>query len=197
MTRFPAMIAVLGLSMMPFATFASDNSLYAEAAPDDASFLRFVGFADAPQASFAGKTFTLNADDRDAYIPVSSAKLTGVTPGSYLTIIRQPSGSATAIAEAPRPNRSKIALVLVNATDQPLDLRLADGSVAVLDNVAPMSSDLRPVNPVQLALGVFAEDGTTPLATFDVAMKRGQNLTFLADADGIRLIEHRFAAVAD
>lgn len=186
-------VAVLGFSAA--AALATDASLYAETPPDDASFVRFSGFGDAPAADFAGRTFTLNADERLAYSPVSAAALTGVAPGAYFTVVRREGGGVHVIEEAPRAAASKVSLYLVNATDQPLELKLADGSVTVIGDVAPMSSGLRAVNPVAIAFGVFRHGDAAPLATFDVALRRGQNLTFLADETGVRLVEHRFGAV--
>ena len=59
-----------------------------------------------------------------------------------------------------------------------------------------MSSGLRAVNPVAISFGVFQHGVDAPLATFDVSLRRGQNLTFLADQSGVRLVENRFGPVA-
>ena len=179
------------------AAFATDASLYAEAPPEDASFVRFVGFGGERSAEFAGKTFTLNPDEKLAYAPVSSAGLTGVEPGAYFTVVRDAAGDANVIREAPRAAASKVSLYLVNATDAALELKLADGSVTVIDAVDPMQSGLRAVNPVAISFGVFRHGEDAPLASFDVSLRRGQNLTFLADASGVRLVEHRFGAVVE
>lgn len=186
-------IATLGLSAT--ASLATDASLYAEAPPADASFVRFAGFGAEKSAEFAGKTFALNADEQLAYTPVSSAKLQGVAPGSYVTVVKA-DGESRAIHEGPRAEASKVSLYLVNATDRRLELKLADGSTTVIGGVAPMSSGLRAVNPVAISFGVFGQGDAAPLAIFDVSLRRGQDLTFLADASGVRLIEHRFGAVA-
>lgn len=186
-------IAILGLSATT--GMATDTSLYAEAPPADASFVRFVGFGADKNAEFAGKTFRLNSDEKLTYTPVSSAALKGVEPGSYVTVVKA-NGAHHMIDEGPRAEASKVSLYLVNATDQALELKLADGSVTVIGGVEPMSSGLRTVNPVAISFGVFQHGDDAPLATFDVSLRRGQNMTFLADQSGVRLVENRFGSVA-
>lgn len=186
-------VAILGLSATT--GMATDTSLYAEAPPADASFVRFAGFGADKSAEFAGKTFILNADEKLAYTPVSSSALDGVAAGTYVTVVKA-NGAHHAIDEGPRAEASKVSLFLVNATDQALELKLADGSVTVIGGVEPMSSGLRAVNPVAISFGVFQRGDDAPLATFDVSLRRGQNLTFLADPSGVRLVENRFGPVA-
>ena len=195
MKRLLPFYAVAVFSFNAAIAHATDASLYAEAPPDDASFVRFAGFGDAESADFAGKTFRLNPDERLAYAPVSSAALSGVAPGTYATVVRDASGADHVIREAPRAAASKVSLYLVNATDSALELKLADGSATVIPGVEPMASGMRAVNPVKISFGVFRHGEDAPLATFDVSLRRGQNLTFLAEASGVRLIENRFGAV--
>ncbi|MEM7268084.1 MAG: alginate O-acetyltransferase AlgF [Pseudomonadota bacterium] len=188
--------AAAALALSASTALATDTALYPEAPPADASFVRFAGFGEDASAVFAGKTFDLKSEERLAYIPVSSAALEGVDPGAYITVARDGDGGQKAIAEDPRAAASKVSLFLVNATHKRLELKLADGSVTVIDTVEPMSSGLRAVNPVAISLGVFGEDGDAPLATYEVSLHRGQNLTFLAEPSGVRLVENRFGAVA-
>lgn len=154
------------------------------------------GSAAKKTATFAGKTFTLHADEKLAYTPVSAKALNGVDAGAYLTVVLAADGVLHTIAEDPRASASKVSLYLVNATDQALELRLADGSVTVIGAVDPMASGLRAVNPVAISLGVFQHGQDAPLATFDVSLRRGQNMTFLADEEGVRLDENSFGAIA-
>jgi hypothetical protein len=190
--------AALSLAGFPInsAVLAADTSLYAEAAPSDASFVRFIGFDDQDHATFAGFDFSLKGDKAAKYIPVSASLLQDTAPGRFISVLRAADGALQTIPEAPRTRRSKVALFLVNGTEMELELRLADGSVAVIEDVEPATAGQREVNPVSIALGVFERGSTTPLARFDVTMKRGQNLSFIADHAGIRLIENQFAEVA-
>jgi hypothetical protein len=189
------LFSVALLAGSTIAAFGNDTSLYAEAAPKDASFLRFVGF-EADTVQFAGKTFDLIEAEKNNFIPVSSSLLENGVAGAYLTVSQKPDGTITTITEGQRNDPSKVFLVLVNASDQPLELRLADGSVVVIKDVATNTSNLRGVNPVAIELGIFPTDTDTAIATFDVALQRGQNITFLADASGVQLIENRFGAVS-
>ena len=173
---------------------AEDNSLYAEAAPSDASFVRFIGYKDAKEAQFSGHTFALPSDADGKYIPVSSALLKNVASGSYVSVLRAADGTQDIITERARTRQSKVAVLLINATEKQLELRLADGSTPVIENVAPASAGQREVNPVAIALGVFEVGARIPVATFDVALRRGQNISFVADHTGIRLIENQFTS---
>jgi hypothetical protein len=175
---------------------ADESGLYAKPAPDDASFVRFVGFKDATSTTFAGKTFDLSEEANNAYVPVSSSLLTDIPNGSYITVLRNADGQDDVITEGARDTRSKVHLFLVNGTDTALDLRLADNSATVIDGVGVGQSGQRGVNPLSVTLGVFSHDGQTPLETFEVTLKRGQNISFVADDRGIHLIENRFDPVA-
>ena len=175
---------------------ADDANLYAEAAPDDASFVRFVGFDGETAAEFAGKTFQLSTEDHTAYMPVSSSLLTNIPVGRYVTVLRSKIGQPMVVTEGARDTRSKVFLFLINGTKTPLDLRLADNSATVIDAIGYGHAGQRGVNPVAVQLGVFADGEQTPLETFDVTLKRGQNMSFVADDSGIRLIENHFGPVA-
>ena len=176
--------------------FADDNSLYAEAFPNDVSFVRFVGFDGKNSAIFSGFKFDLTAEAADKYIPVSAAQLSDVDAGTYTSILRTADGTFQTIDEAKRSRQSKVSLFLVNGTKAALELRLADGSVGVIEDVDPATSGLREVNPVAINLGVFKKGQSTSLATFDVVLQRGQNISFIADVNGVRLVENEFAPLA-
>ena len=194
MTRYSFLTTLFFLTSAQGA--AADTSLYAEAAPADASFVRFIGFDGADNAQFDGFTFALTADAADKYIPISSALLDHTAPGSFVSVLRGADGAVQTITEGARSRRTKVSLLLLNASATPVHLRLADGSVPVVENVAPAASAQRAVNPVAISLGVFADGQDAPLAVFDVALRRGQNLSFVVEADSVRLVENQFAPVA-
>ena len=195
-TRFTVSAAAMLLSSFTSLTHASENSLYSEAAPDDASFVRLIGFENATTATFAGKEFDLLEDEEQAYLPVSSTLLNDVEAGSFVSLIKRSDGSIEEIYEGPRDARSKVFLFLINAADRPLELRLADGTTTVIADVKAQSAAQRGVNPISVSLGVFDPSETEPLAVFDVALKRGQNISFIADKTGVQLVENRFGLVA-
>ena len=186
------------VACFPFGTgaFADKASLYAEPAPDDASFVRFIGFEGEEHVQFAGYNFTLKEGEATAYIPISTVHLTNVLAGGFVTVLRGDAEQPKVIVEGPRNSRSKVLIILVNGTDRVLDLRLTDNSTTVIASIPGHSAGQRAVNPVSVSLGVFASGSDTPEATFDVSLKRGQNISFIADDKGIHLIENRFATVA-
>lgn len=197
MTRFPFLSAMcMSICLAGSLASANDTSLYAEALPADVSFVRFFGYDDQDSAEFAGFTFDLIAEDANKYLPVAAAHLDNVEAGTFVSILRDEKGTQIIVPEAPRSRQSKVSLLLVNGSDGPLALRLADGSVPVIETVVPAASALREVNPVAITLGVFAADQDAPIATFDVALRRGQNVSFVADGDGVRMIENQFAPLA-
>lgn len=197
MLRKPTFLSTMSAAlMMTGQVLANDGALYAEAPPEDASFVRFIGFEDSLTAEFAGRTFHLMPDEVSAYIPVSSASLEDVASGSFFTIVETGDGNPRVISEPGRDNRSKVFLFLVNGTETELDLRLADNSAPILENVPHNTSALRGVNPVSVSLGIFKSGTDTLLASFDVSLRRGQNISLIAGPDGYQLVENRFAAVA-
>lgn len=178
-------------------SLAEASGLYPEPPPADAAFVRFLGFDSDSIHLFAGKSFDLNDTQPEAYLPVSASQLDGVQAGAFVSVVRRNDGSFTAITEQQRNDPAKVFLILLNASDQTLDLKLADGSVTVLKNVVVGSAALRPVNPIKIDLGVFSGSLLQPLATFDVALRRGQNITFFASDTTVRLIENRFGRNVD
>ena len=183
-------------ALMSTSANALDTSLYAEAAPEDASFVRFVGFEQTETPAFGGKAFALHDVAQGVYVPVSAALLDGVPAGSYASVVKAADGQVQVIEEAPRSREARVSLFLVNASDAALDLRLADNAATVIDSVQAGTSGLRAVNPVQASLGVFADGSDVAIETFDVTLQRGQNLTFLATEDGVQLIKNSFGPVA-
>ena len=174
--------------------YADDTSLYAETPPEDAAFVRFIGFEEAETTQFAGRNFDLREVEENAYLPVSVSKLNGVAAGAFLSVLKDQTQTKV-IAEAARDKRAKVHLFLINGTDEPLDLRLADDTATIIDGTDAGLSGTRTVNPVSVSLGVYPDEGITPIAVFDVTLKRGQNVSFVADASGVQIIENTFGPV--
>ncbi|KAB7610143.1 hypothetical protein F9L33_14710 [Amylibacter sp. SFDW26] len=181
----------------PFKALANDEALYAAAPPSDASFVRFIGFDADEAVQFAGKAFRMRADEAGAYVPVSSSRLDNVPMGSFYSLLKKADSSVVVIQEEAPGDPAKVTLTLLNGSDQPLTLGVADGSMNVISNIATSSSGQRAVNPIAIELGVFNAKDKSLMAKFDVALRRGQNVTFFADASGVRMIEDRFGANAE
>ena len=174
----------------------SDTGLYPEAAPADASFLRFIGFERGEAIQFAGKSFDIPKTEGAPYVPVSAALLQGIQPGAFLTVVKDSTGQLRTIQEGAVRDPGKVHLFLINTTPQNLNLRVAGSETVVIQGISAMQSGTRAVNPVSIGLSVVAEGVSDPLQTFQVDLQRGQNLSFLATPTGVQLIEHRFGPVA-
>lgn len=190
-------IFTLFMLSSPTQLLANDDALYATAPPVDASFVRFIGFETGEVVQFSGKDFTMKSDEADAYVPVSSADLNGIPAGSFYSLLKNSDGAIVTVQEGLRDDPTKIVITLLNGSDQVLSLRVADGSMEVITDIAASSSGQRSVNPIKIELGVFNKQDTNPIASFDVALRRGQNITFFTDHSGVRIIEDRFGANAE
>lgn len=190
---------ILGILFLTNPTIlrANDEALYAAAPPSDASFVRFIGFETDEVVRFSGKDFTMKPGEEEAYVPVSSAQLEGVVEGAFYSLLKKADDAIITILEDPRDDPTKVILTLLNGYEQPLTLGVADGSMIVIPSTNASSSSQRAVNPIKIELGVFKEQGQKPIARFDVGLRRGQNITFFADASGVRIIEDRFGTNAE
>ena len=139
----------------------------------------------------------MRSGEADAYVPVSSAQLNNIPTGSFHSLLKKTDGSIVAIEEGSRDHPTKVVLTLLNGHEHVLTLGVADGSVDVISDINASSSGQRAVNPIRIELGVFNKRDPNPIARFDVALRRGQNITFFADPNGVRLIEDRFGANAE
>lgn len=179
---------------LPSLSLADDAALYAEPAPADAAFVRFIGFAPGAKVDFAGLSFDIPQEAPNSYIAVSSARLTNIDSGAYLSILPAQDGTLRRVDEPARETRSKVHLLVINAGTDAVTLSTADGAMAVVQNVTPGAAASRAVNPVAVSLGVFSAPGA-PLDTFDVALRRGQNLSFVVTESNVHLIENSFGPV--
>ena len=189
----PTLAACL-CAALPSAGHADDSALYAQPAPADAAFVRFIGFEPGSRVPFEGLTFDVPDQITTSYVAVSAARLPSTQSGAYVTVLQGADGTLRRVDEPARPGRAKVHLVVVNAGTGPVTLSTADGAMHVVSGVAAGEAGSRAVNPVSVSLGVFT-DGDTPLRTFDVALRRGQNLSFVVDGTDVHLIENSFGPV--
>lgn len=166
---------------------AADNTLYDAPPPEDAAFLRWIEPGLAPEIYGIA---ALGAEG-DVFHPVSAAATEGAQAGVYYTAARDADGALVVIAEPPRPDRSKVQLTLVNLAGAPVRLEVAGQDMIVVEETATGTAAARAVNPVAVALTVVTTDGAA-LGQFEVSLRRGQNLTFVARAEGAELIANRF-----
>ncbi len=167
--------------------WSADNELYDAPPPEDATFLRWIDPGLSPEVfGIAGLGV-----DGDVFHPISAALTDGAQPGAFYTAAKGSDGRLVIVQEPPRADRSKISLTLINLTGAPVRLVLHDQMVEVIPPTAANAAGARAVNPVAAELTVMTASDT-PLGTFDVQLRRGQNVTFIARPEGAALIENRF-----
>ena len=168
----------------------TEAALYDRPLPEDAVFLRWLGSKGTPPELRLGALPPASSE----FHPLSAHYLKGATAGHYYSVVDGPDGQARLIAEPQRGKKSKVHLILMNASPQPVRLVLAGKQVEVVKRTDAFASGGRMVNPVAADLEVLTDDDQ-PLGAVSVALRRGQNVTVLVDSDGVRLVENRFGAV--
>ncbi|GAA6179955.1 MULTISPECIES: alginate O-acetyltransferase AlgF [unclassified Shimia] len=168
---------------------AADNELYDTPPPDDAAFIRWIEDDVAPEilgVRSLGK-------EGDVFHPVSAALSDGARAGAYYTAAVDASGHVVLIEEPARSDKSKVLVTLVNLSDASVRLVLTEQNVDVIGTTEKNQSGGRAVNPAAATLSVVAGQGDV-LGTFDVQLRRGQNVTFVARPEQVELIENRFGS---
>lgn len=183
----PVSLALGAFLLTACGGFAADNTLYDAPPPEDAAFLRWIEPGPAPEIYGIA---ALGAEG-DAFHPVSAAATRGAQPGAYYTAARDAAGAVVVIEEPARPDRSKVQLTLVNLADAPVRLEVAGLAMVVVAETQTGTAAARAVNPVTVTLAVVTADGAA-LGRFDVSLRRGQNMTFVARPDGAQMIANRF-----
>lgn len=178
---------VFVVSMLPSIGLAADNELYDDPPPADAVFVRWIGEATAP----AILGIQMPEEAGDLYYPVSAALTDGGHSGSFYTAAIDATGDVQVIREPDREDRSKVLLTLLNLSGDGARLVLTDQNVEVIGTTNVNSAGGRTVNPVAVTLSVVTSSGAV-LGDFDVQLRRGQNVTFVARPDGAVVLENRF-----
>lgn len=182
-----APLFVLAVSILPGPAWAADNELYDDPPPEDAVFVRWIEEAPAPELF----GISLPTETSDVFHPVSAALTTGAQEGSFYTAAVDATGHVAVVQEPDRGDRSKVLLTLLNLSDDQARLVLSDQNIDVIGTTGINAAGGRTVNPVAATLSVVTSSGSV-LGVFDVQLRRGQNLTFVARHDGAYLIENRF-----
>ncbi len=182
----PASFAAALLLAATQTATADNDALYGAAIPEDAVFVRWLAPADRPEAF--GLALKAEMTAQTDYIPISAAALTGAEAGRFYSRM-----GAVTIAEPDRADATKVHLILLNIDGAPARLVVAGNGAEVVGSTVPGEARARGVNPVEARLSVVTEGGT--LATFDLSLRRGQNLSFVVEGDSVRLIENAFGPV--
>lgn len=182
-----ALFFVAALTVLPSFVWAADNELYDDPPPDDAAFVRWIEDAAAPRILGV----SMPGEHGKAFHPVSAALTNDAKAGSYYTAAIDALGEIAIIEEPARQDRSKVLLTLLNISEGAVRLLLTGQNAEVIGSTAVNDASARPVNPVATTLSVVTSSGAV-LGVFDVQLRRGQNITFVARPEGAELIENRF-----
>ncbi len=185
-SKFSSVCLIVSLICSPI-SLAADEELYDAPPPDDAAFVRWIGKEAAP--SVLG---LVSIDSEGSvYRPVSAAVSEDLKEGAFYSAAMDASGQLVVLQEPSRSDRTKVHLLLVNLSDQAVRVILVGKNLVVIEETGVNSTGIRAVNPVKVELRVETVSGS-PLGTFEVVLRRGQNLTFVARNGQAELIENRF-----
>ena len=187
--------AVICAGLLATTSAAAQDSLYPEAPPDDAVFVRWLGSDDATSVPVFGQELRAEPEFGTAYIAISASELSGAEAGVFVTVVSEIGGHAHVINEPPRQDASKVQLLLLNTSADPVRLIAQGPGAEVIAPVATGDAGIRSVNPVAVTLAVERVGDGKVLGSFDLRLSRGRNLTFLALGDGAELIENSFGPV--
>ena len=175
------------LALMPFCGASANDegvdALYDAPLPEDAAFIRFIGFEPNETPEVFGFTIPENARGTTDYIVVRADQYDGLQPSSFLTVLPAKDRS-TLIFEDTERERVKVLVSLINltASDQ-VSLQTSKGEVTLVEALGPREVGYRLVNPISVGLAVFDDDEIID-QSFDVQLRRDDDLTVVVNPDG-------------
>ena len=173
---------------------ANDEALYGAAVPEDAVFVRFLTDRPTKDLTAFGWTFEPGSE-QTSYSVVSSALLSEAPASQFSTVVVMAEGEDIIISEPDRTSASKVHLLLLNATENAVSLVANGGALEVISNTAFGSANMRAVNPIKAELSVVQAPNQTTLGTFEVLLRRGEDLSFIVTNDGVELVPTSYGAV--
>jgi hypothetical protein len=195
---FPLLAAVCGLAIaVAWPAAASDDALYDQIPPEDAVFVRSFAAGAAAQdiGSLPAAVVARIAEGETVYSSLSAGEFSFPEPGRFYAIVADGAGMMHLVPEPERADRSKVHVILVNATDTDVRVTAPEHDMEVVAPTAPLSAASRAVNPIDVVLAVEDPASGTVLETMDLSLRRGQNLTILVRTGGVDVIENAFGPV--
>ena len=186
------------LALLLITPVAADESvLYNQAPPKDAVFVRLLGNPGTTALEFNGHRIALPDGTQTAYAAISAQDLGLSEAGTFHSLLLDEYGNLRAIEEPKERPNNKVHLYLINADADPVRLIVPGREIEVIAGTEQMAIGTRSVNPIRTALAIqqVADEGI--LATFDVSLNRGQNITFLLQDGEVSLIENRLGPVIE
>ena len=157
----------------PSALAVEEGALYAENAPEGSAFVRvFNAFSaktleDIDLGGKMIKTLTPLESSPYVFLPAGghtvrvadkTQKIT-MREGEFYTVIAGDKFQLTVIRDEAFTNRRKALLSLYNVVSrEDLDLKTADGSIPIIEDVGFLGNKTREINPVRLAVQALAGD---------------------------------------
>lgn len=194
------LLLLVACAGFPQVRAVEEAALYADEAPEGSAFVRvFNGFPARAleDVDLGGKIVKLLAPLESspyAYLPPGShtvrvedkSRVIPMREGEFYTVIAGAQFPLTVIRDEPFSNRQKALLSLYNViSKQELDLKTADGSVSIIDDVGFLGNKTREINPVRLS--VLALAGDRPLGqSVPVSLQWGKVFSLFACGDGGR-----------
>jgi alginate O-acetyltransferase complex protein AlgF len=148
--------------------FADDDGLYPDAPPPGSAFVRFLNADPGPAViELRGKSYGATRQGvltRYIFVPNGESQLSFGGNGAmkalqegrrYSVVLAK--GKLTILEEPAEKSPLKAEIVLINASSRPgMALKTADGSVSVIEAVAPGSLGARAVNAVKVPFALYA-----------------------------------------
>ncbi len=174
-----------------------EGALYADGAPEGSAFVRV--FNDFPgktleDIDLGGKNIAVLAPLESSayvYLPAGNHTLNvdgksraiQMKQGEFYTVILNEKPALTVIKDEAFTNRRKALLSLYNlVSKEGVDLKTADGSVSIIEDVGFLGNKTREINPVRLS--VMAVAGTAPLGQSEpVSLQWGKVFSLFACGD--------------
>jgi alginate O-acetyltransferase complex protein AlgF len=203
MKNFTRMVlALLCLSLISHLSRAAveEGALYADGAPEGSAFVRvFNDFSGKTleDIDLGGKNIAVLApleSSAYAYLPAGNHSVTvdgksqaiQMKQGEFYTVIVDDRPALTVIKDQAFTNRRKALVSVYNlVSKEKVDLKTADGSVAIIEDVGFLGNKTREINPVRLS--VMALAGDAPLGQSEpVSLQWGKVFSLFACGDNAK-----------
>lgn len=169
-----ALVVVVVILTSPSLVGAQDAGLYPEPPPADSSFIRVVN----ARAGTKALPVTVGAKDFGVIGPAQasdyrvfqrgslvvtaggSAAPIEVDPAKFFSVVLVDGGGVELVEDPMNTSRAKVVLAVYNLSGlATVDLKTADGAVAVVSQVASRGVGSASVNPIKVSLAVFGPSG--------------------------------------
>ncbi len=195
------LLALLILMAFPVSAHAGaniDEGLYDPAPPENSAFIRFAHTRQSESGSEPaianGKTYDyLEFTEVSSYfvVPEGEVKISlnkadknfEAQAGNFYTVVLTGNNQLQLHQDETNNNRAKAQITVYNySPDDKISLKTADGSVAIIEDLAKGEAASREINPVKVSLAVFNDNNK--LSDLDaVSLERSQAYTVFVFPD--------------